>query len=556
MIEPYWRSKSNWAGYLLLAGIIVGAVASTYFTLGLTKYGGATMDALAKHDPSVYWRLLPGYCRQIGGMVAVALLSLFAKSALQIIWRTWLTERYLSRWFGHDTLYRIEREGLIDNPDQRITEDIDQMITNAFTLAFGLISTLMQMGTFTEQLWTLGGALQFNVAGREWTIPGYMVWVAVGYALVTTGLSHWVGRPLMRLNFEKQRYEAEFRFMMVGVREHAEQIALYRGAPTEIRRMRAGFEGVRLNFWQLLRVNMAFTGVSTLWTLMGALVPVVSAAERYFAGEISLGEITRIVFAFEIVMTSLTWFVQNYTTIQLFRVVVARLHGLELASEVGELGKGDIHRMDGSDSALTVADLVLRSPQGIPLSDSISWTVHPGERWLVRGDSGVGKSTLLRAVSGIWPYGQGRIYVPRGASTLFLSQKNYLPSGSLKGALCYPSREESFSDDLCRQTLQEVRLGAYVGRLHEDDRWGQHLSPGEQQRVALGRVLLQKPDYLFLDESTSALDQGTEQALLSLLIQRLPETAIVFVTHRPAPEEFHSRVLAVKPAATRESVAA
>jgi vitamin B12/bleomycin/antimicrobial peptide transport system ATP-binding/permease protein len=556
VIEPYWRSKSNWAGYLLLTGIIVGAIASTYFQLGLTKYAGATMDALAKHDSRAYWRLLPGYFGTIGGTVAIALLSLFAKSALQIIWRTWMTERYLSRWFGHDTLYRIERERLIDNPDQRITEDIDQMITNGFLLAFGLIATLMQMGAFTEQLWTLGGALQFKAVGREWVLPGYMVWIAVAYAIVTTGLSHWMGRPLMRLTFAQQRYEAGFRFMMVGVREYAEQIALYHGAATEIRRMRSAFEAVRLNFWQLLRVNIAFTGMSTFWTLLGALVPITAAAQRYFAGQISLGEIMRIVTAFEVVMVSLTWFVQNYATIQLFRVVVGRLHGLELASEVGEPGNGDIDRVESSASALTVVDLVLRSPQGIALNDNISWTVRPGERWLVRGASGVGKSTLMRAVSGIWPYGQGRIDIPRGASTLFLSQRNYLPSGSLKGALCYPSQEERFGDELCRQILEDVRLGAYSGRLHEDDRWGQRLSPGEQQRVALGRVLLQKPDYLFLDESTSALDQSTEQVLLSLLIQRLPETAIVFVTHRPAPEDFHSRVLAVKPAASRESAAA
>lgn len=554
VIEPYWRSRSNWGGYLLLIGIIVGAIASTYLQVGLTKYTGATMDALGKHDASAFWGILPGYFAEIGGTVAIALLSLFAKSALQIIWRTWMTERYLSRWFGHDTLYRIEREALIDNPDQRIAEDIDQMITNAFTLAFGLIATLMQMGAFTEQLWTLGGALQFSAFGQEWIVPGYMVWVAIGYAILTTGLSHWVGHPLMRLTFQQQRYEAGFRFMMVGVREHAEQIALYGGAATEARRMRGAFEAVRVNFWQLLRVNIAFTGMSTFWTLLGALVPLTSAAQRYFGGEISLGEIMRIVAAFGYVTASLTWFVQNYTTIQLFRVVVGRLHGLELASEEREFVNSDIHRTEGSKCGLTVTDLALRNPQGVLLNESISWTVHPGERWLVRGESGVGKSTLMRAISGIWPYGQGHIDLPSGAQTLFLSQKNYLPSGTLKGALCYPSREEAFSDELCRQTLEDVHLNGYVGRLHEDDRWGQRLSPGEQQRVALGRVLLHRPDYLFLDESTSALDQGTERALLRLLAERLPETAIVFITHRPAPEEFHSRVLAVKATAAREPV--
>lgn len=556
VIKPFWRTKSNWTGYLLLVGIITAAVASTYFTVGLTKYAGSTMDALAKHEPGAYWRLLPGYFTNIGAMIIIALLSLFAKAALQIIWRTWLTERYLVRWFGRDTLYRIEREALIDNPDQRITEDIDQMITNAFTLAFGLIETLVQMSAFTEQLWILGGALRIHLGGQEWALPGYMVWVAIGYAGLTTGISHLVGRRLMPLNFEKQKREAEFRFMMVGVREHAEQIALYQGAATEIRRMRAGFEAVRLNFWQLLRVNMAFTGTVTLWNLVGGLVPTISAAQRYFAGEISLGEITRIVAAFEIVLGSLTWFVQNYQTVQLFRVVVARLHGLELASEMAEPRGGKLQYTEGSDGVLTVADLILRNPQGMPLNDEIAWEIKPGDRWLVRGESGVGKSTLMRAVSGIWPYGDGEIRLPRGARLLFLSQKNYLPPGSLKAALCYPAGEGSFSDEICRQTLRDVRLGAYVERLHESDRWGQRFSPGEQQRVALGRALLQQPDYLFLDESTSALDQSTEQALLSLLVQRLPEAAIVLVTHRPAPEDFHHRVLSVKPALARESAAA
>jgi len=556
LIAPFWFSEQKWQAFGLLACVAAAAIGSTYVSVGFNTWSGEQMDALVKYDESAYWMLLRHLVLILGAFMALAMIELLARSALQILWRTWLTNRFLGRWLTRDTLYRIEREQLVDNPDQRITEDIDQLITHAFTLTVDLLITVGRLSSFSVVLWSLSGPLAFVGAGRTWTIPGYMFWVAVVYSGLATGITHLLGRSLMPLNFNKQRAEAEFRFMMVGAREYAEQIALYHGSSTEARRMRAGFEKVRQNFWQLVHVRLRLTGAQAVWSVLGLVIPTICTAPRYFSRAISLGGVTQIGGAFTIVSAALSWFVHNYETVQLFRVVVRRLHGLELATESAGRISGGVDYATAPQPTLTVADLALCTPQGALLNKGLTLAVQPGERWLIKGESGVGKSTLVRALAGIWPYGSGVIRMPSTAKMLFLSQKNYVPPGTLKAAVCYPSEETAFDDEACRQALLDARLPAYTDQLDEIDRWGQRLSPGEQQRLAMARALLQRPTFLFLDESTSALDPATERAVYTLLVRQLPYTAIVHVSHRPSLDEFHGHVLQMTPIAATAPVAA
>jgi putative ATP-binding cassette transporter len=543
LILPFFYSEQRWKAGALVAVIVGAASLSPYIAVQFAKWTGRSMDALARYDAVTYWKLLPQFGLVVVALVGLALIQLLARSTLEILWRTWLTDRFLHRWLARETFYRIERGKLIDNPDQRITEDIDQLITHTFTLTVGLITTVGQLLNFSYMLWSLSGPLSVGIAGGALTIPGYLFWVALVYAALTTWITHLVSRAMMRLNFNRQRAEAEFRFMMVGVREYAEQIALYHGTATEIRRMRDGFEAVRRNFWQLVNVNMRFTAIHTLWAIIGGVIPLACSAQRYFAHAITLGDMTQLASAFSVVSGALSWFIQNYDTVQNFRVVVARLHGLELVSEPPAPEQDGVDYRSTSQPWVMVSNLALRVPQGTLLNRPVSLTVKSGERWLVKGESGVGKSTLMRALAGIWPYGSGQICMPAAARMLFLSQKNYVPPGTLKAALCYPLDESAYDDEACQHALIDVRLSPYVSLLHETDRWGQRLSPGEQQRVALGRAILQKPNFLFLDEATSALDGATEDAVYQALLLALPNSAIVHVSHHDSLDRYHHHVL-------------
>ncbi|HTD03879.1 ABC transporter ATP-binding protein/permease [Undibacterium sp.] len=552
LIEPFWIHGPKWKAYGLLALVIAGTVMGTMTNARMIQWAGKSMDALTHYEAASYWQLYVQWAWLLLALLVFHVVSTFANRALHIEWRTWLTDRFLQRWLARETFYRIEREQTVDNPDQRITEDIDQLITHSFNLSVGLFSTVLRLGTFASLLWVASGPLAFTLLGTRWTVPGYMVWIAVIYAAVMTGLTHLVGHRLMRVNFNKQRVEADFRFTMVGVREHAEQIALYHGAQTEIRRMQAGFMAVRRNFWQVLRVSLPYEAFQMGMGLILSLVPAVLVAPRYFSREITYGGMTQVTLAFVSVYSSLSWFVSYYETLQLFRVVVKRLYGLERACEVVTPVRDGVDYAATPQGNLIVTDLVLRTPHGAALNRPVDLVVAPGQRWLVKGESGVGKSTLMRGLAGIWPYGKGQIRMPAEAGILFLSQKNYLPPGTLKAALCYPAEESAYSDEACQHALVDACLPVYVARLHETDRWSQRMSPGEQQRLAIGRALLQRPDFLFLDESTSALDPATERVVYQTLLRVLPACAIVHVSHRPSLDEFHDRVLQVQPAESGE----
>jgi vitamin B12/bleomycin/antimicrobial peptide transport system ATP-binding/permease protein len=547
LILPFWISEQKWKAFALLAFLLGNIAVNTYIAVWHNKWTGAFMQAITQYDKSA----IPALLLQFGYILLVttvaAVLHTFAYSGLRLLWRRWLTGFFLDRWFTGDTYYRIERERLVDNPDQRISEDVQQFVTLSFQLIIGLISVLASLGTFTVILWRLSGSLDATVFGHHWTIPGYMVPIAFLYAFGTSLLTQLIGRKLMPLTYRQQRVEADFRFKMASAREHAEQIALYNGARTENNRMKSAFAGIWENSWRIIRFTLRFEPYTNILGFVAFVVPLIVALPRYFAHAIDFGTMTRMGSAFTTTNNALSWFVNNYSQLQEYRAVAARLTELNQATKADDRASGLVLKKTNV-AQLKVDNLTLLTPDGRHLTDGLTFSVAGGERWLLRGNSGVGKSTLMRALAGIWPYGAGAITLPEHAKLLFLPQKSYVPTGSLKAALCYPSDENAFSSADCHNALTDCLLSGYVGRLDEVQRWGQIMSPGEQQRLAIAGALLQKPDYLLLDESTNAVDTATEGLLYELLISRLPNAALISISHHNTLDAFHTHVVQVNPA--------
>jgi putative ATP-binding cassette transporter len=452
---------------------------------------------------------------------------------------------------GDDAFYRIERDRLTDNPDQRITEDLRSLASTSLALSLDLLSTLVTLFSFIVILWTVAGALSITVFHTPLHIPGYMVWVALIYAAVGSAIVFKVGRPLVTISYQQQRVEADFRFMLIRLRESAEQVALYDGAETEGKRAGGAFERIRDNWRQVMKLTKRLTLVNSVYGQIAIIFPIIAAAPQYFSGVFSLGVLMQINSAFGTVSDSMSWFINSYSTLADWRATVNRLrefrrvidtqHFVETESPATLGGGISLRRTAGN--AIETRGLVLVRPDGQPMSSIRDLAIAPGAHWLVSGPSGCGKSTLLRALAGLWPFGSGEIDVPASAHMLFIPQQSYIPIDTLKAALAYPSDEERFTDEQYREVLELCHLSEYGDHLQESAHWAHRLSPGEQQRLAFARVLLQKPEYAFLDEATSALDIATEQALYRALIARLPGTAIVSVAHRQSLDDFHEEKL-------------
>ncbi|MEQ5837895.1 ABC transporter ATP-binding protein/permease [Paraburkholderia acidicola] len=552
LLRPYWTSDRKRGAMALLSALLILTFSLTYVRLALTVWMGHYQQTVIKYDATAIPSLLLTFLAILGLDIGVNVAVNFINLALGINWRSWLTKRFLQRWMNGKAFYWIEQEQSVDNPDQRITEDIDQFVTASLTLSLGLFGTVTQLIVFTKVLWIKSGALALSLFGNVIQIPHYMVWLAIVYSLTTSLIVQFAGRRLQPLTFQKQRAEANFRFMMTGVREHVEQIALLGGGPTEIKRVGQAFEEVRSNFWRILMFNLRFEPVTLGIGFVSALFAGFALLPRYLSHQITFGDMTQLSATFGVVAASLQWFIQNFVALQQYRVVVSRLAGLDAAINLSSLPRGP-HYDSSLSNTISVTDLDLQTPQGRTLVSGLTVTLRPGERWMVSGPSGAGKSTLLRALAGIWHYGAGRVTLPTHAKLFFLPQKNYIPPGTLKAALCYPADPHAFDDETCRRVLTDCQLGQYSDVLDEVARWGNNLSPGEQQRLGFARVLLQQPDYLLLDESTSALDEENETNLYQLITQRLPEAAIVSVSHHSSLERFHTHALRIENGQARQT---
>ena len=550
MIRPYWSSEDRWSAWGLLLVVVALTLGMVYISVLFNQWNSTFFTALQDRNNTVFLQQLIRLSWLVGLTILLAVYQIYLNQMLEIRWRRWLTQRYLRAWLAKGVYYRMQLvAGETDNPDQRIAEDVHLLISHTLALLIGGLRALVTLVAFVAILWGLSGTLTVALGGFSVTLPGYMVWAAFLYALIGTWLTHWIGRPLVRLNFDQQRCEADFRFGLVRFRENTEGVALYGGEEDEFRGFRERFEAVATNWWDIMRRQKRLTYFTSGYEQAAWIFPSVVAAPRYFTGELTLGGLIQTIGAFSQVQASLSFFIQSYKQIAEWCSVVERLSGFERALErvrIQAATGGGVRRADGDVTHLTVEGVDLYLPDGQPLITDVNLSLLRGDTVLLGGASGLGKSTLFRAVAGIWPFGRGEIRGPRDAHVLFLPQKPYLPIGTLREVVSYPMPAGGVDDVTLREALGAVGLSGLAGRLGEAGHWALQLSPGEQQRIAFARALVQKPDWLFLDEATSAVDEATEARLYRLVRERLAGTTVFSVGHRATLRSFHSRQLLVR----------
>jgi vitamin B12/bleomycin/antimicrobial peptide transport system ATP-binding/permease protein len=551
LIKPYWVSEERRSAWALLAAIIAMNLTIVVFTVLLNSWNGTFFDALQAKDVQAFPKLLAIFAGYAFAAIVLTVYSQYLRQMLGFRWRQWLTRQYTQQWLSGRAFYRIERDGLVDNPDQRIANDLQSLASNTLALSLDLLSTLVRLASFVTILWTLSGTLTVSLFDARLPVPGYMVWAAALYALAGSFIVQKVGRPLVGINYRQERVEADFRFGLIRVRENAEQIAFYDGGETETANAKTAFQHIRENWWLIMKFTRRMTFVTSFYAQIAIVFPIMVAAPRYFAGAISFGAIMRISNAFGTVSDSFSWFINSYRSLVEWRATINRLrdfkYAMDFAHASGATAETGITVNETPGRMLVTRGVALARPDGAPLSCVSDVSIEPGSRWLVSGPSGSGKSTLMRALAGLWPFGDGRIDLPAGVRRMFVPQTSYLPIGTLRGALAYPSAEGHFTDDASRHVLIACNLGAYADRLDESGHWSRRLSPGEQQRLAVARVLLHEPDFIFLDEATSALDASNELLVYNVLIDRLPKAAIVSVAHRADVAQFHDERIVIVP---------
>ena len=543
---PYFRSEDKWAGRGLLAAVVVIELAVVFLTVLFNRWNNVFYNALQARDWDVFTYQIGYFCVLASFWVALKVYQLYLNQWLQIRWRRWMTARYLGDWLHDANHYRMQLLGdAADNPDQRIAEDTQRFVEQTLALGIGLLSAVVTLASFIVILWDLSNAAPLHLGGRDIAIPGYLVWGALIYALFGTVSTHLIGWPLVGLNFQQQRYEADFRFNLVRARENAEQIALLHGEPAERTRLSSRFALVVQNWLGIMQRTKKLTAFTATYSQASVVFPYVLIAPAYFADKIQLGGMMQTASAFSSVQDSLSFFISSYRTLAEWQSVVERLSGFEASIENAaalRLGANNIIHVTSVDNgAIGLDKLLVELPNGTPLVTADGFRIRGAERTLVTGPSGAGKSTLFRAIAGIWPFGSGSIAIPAKAKLMMLPQRPYFPVASLKAAIVYPAEPGAFDSDRVRDVLIAVGLPLLASRLEEEAHWNRMLSLGEQQRLGVARALLHKPQYLFLDEATASLDEAAEARLYQLLEEKLPATTMVSIGHRSTLQAFHQR---------------
>jgi vitamin B12/bleomycin/antimicrobial peptide transport system ATP-binding/permease protein len=561
LARPYFQSEERWSAWVLLTSIIALNLMMVGMTVVLNFWNGAFYDALQQKNwtafvelllfyrrtPQGIFGIMPGFCLVAAAYIIVAVYRTYLNQWLQIRWRRWMTGKFLDEWLADRTYYRIsltsDPAGTgTDNPDQRIADDIRNFVTDTLSLGLDLLSNVVTLFSFLGILWSLSGPARVFGIG----IPGYMVWVALIYAVLGTWVTHLIGRPLAMLNFQQQRYEADFRFALVRFRENVEGIALYGGEGEEKHRLHSRFGNVIMNWWSIMRRMKLLNGLVAGYSQVAIIFPIVVAAPRYFAGRMALGGLMRIVDAFGQVQGAMSWFINSYASLATWRAEVERLstfhRAIVAAGALAQRSSALRTEAAGRADGLALEDLTLTLPGGATLLENANLRLRRGEATVISGRSGSGKSTLFRAIAGIWPFGSGKVERPDG-SYLFLPQRPYIPLGTLRHAVTYPAEGGDIDTAQIEAALADAGLAHLAPRLDEDTNWSLTLSGGEQQRLAIARALLLRPDWLFLDEATANLDPDSELEIYRVLRQRLPQATIVSIAHRPSIAQLHDRHL-------------
>ncbi|MGB8057912.1 MAG: ABC transporter ATP-binding protein/permease [Pseudolabrys sp.] len=547
--SPYFYSEDRWAGRILLAAVVAIELSIVGLNVLLNSWNNAFYNALQDKDWDAFVYQLGYFCVLATAFILLAVYQLYLNQWLQIRWRRWLTETYLDRWLTEANHYRMQLLGdAADNPDQRIAEDVRQFIdAGILPIGLNLLNAVVTLGSFAFILWNLSAAAPLHVFGLKYDIPGYLLWAALIYAVVGTIFTHLIGRALIALNFQQQRYEADFRFNLVRVRENSEQIALLNGERAERDGLLLRFGNVVANWMAIMSRQKKLTFLTAGYRQAAVVFPYIMVSPAYFAGVVQLGGLMQTANAFGQVQDALSVFVNIYRSLAEWRAVVERLAGFDqsiVAARAAASTPPVITLAPGDASAVTLKDVAVRLPQRTPLVSASNVSIKLGEHVLVSGPSGSGKSTLFRALAGIWPFGSGTITVPKNARVMMLPQRPYFPIAPLAAAVAYPAERGSYDEAKIAELISAVGLPALAARIEEEAHWNRMLSLGEQERLGLARALLFEPDFLFLDEATASLDEPGEEALYQLLHRRLPRTTIVSIGHRSTLAAFHQRRLA------------
>ena len=546
LAKHYWSSeeaKSAWALLILVIALNLGNV---YISVRINQWNNAFYNALQEFDAPEFFRQLGIFCILATASIVMSVYAFYFQQMLQIRWRRWLTGRYLARWLAERTYFRMQLSGRsTDNPDQRISDDLRLFVEYVMTLALGVLTSIVSLVSFMVILVGLSGPTDIPLGPLGTAhIPAYLAWAALIYAGLGTWLTVKIGRPLVPLNFAQQRFEADFRYSLVRLRENAESVALYGGEPAERAVFDGRFGNVFANYWQIMKRRKLLNWFTSGYSQLAVIFPVVVVAPRYFSKAIQLGGLMQVIDAFGNVQSALSFIVNSYADIATWSAVTERLGTFDARMDdiAQSLRAPQAIRESRSGRGLDVKNLALDLPDGTKLLENISLAAAPGEALLVTGPNGIGKSTLLRALAGIWPFGKGDIRLGEGRS-LFLPQRPYLPLGTLRDALTYPRPAADEPAKELTDALKSVGLEAIAGKLDAVEDWTHRLSLGEQQRLAFARVFLAKPDLLFLDESTSALDEATESDFYRRLRQGDWRPTLVSVGHRESLKAFHDRTV-------------
>lgn len=546
LTKSYWQSEEKKKAFWLLTCIIALTFGVVFMLVQLNTWNNSFYSALQNYDAEKISSELIHFSWLAAIYIILAVYSYYLQQTLILHWRRWLTTRFIDIWLQNKTYYNLQMFGKdTDNPDQRISEDVRQFVEMTLGFAIGILKSLCTFISFVFILYQLSGPLSFSFMGKTWTIHGYMLWASLLYSILGTYITHVVGRKLVKLNFIQQRYEADFRFSMIRLRESAESVAFYRGEAQEGKVFKNRFKLLLDNFWQLVNKQKQLVFLNSGYSQIAIIFPFVVAMNRYLAKEVSLGGLMQVASAFGRVQDSLSYFVDMYSSIAQWQAVVMRLtyfgrHMHEVSQQAEQF---HVERFATSE-AVSVEQMQVNLPDDTVLLQDINFNLQPGRNVLIKGVSGSGKSTLLRALAGIWPFVTGKINLPKTEELMFIPQKPYIPLGSLREALLYPGKK-ALSDEEILYLLDLCQIGYLRDKLDLVADWSHVLSVGEQQRLAFVRAHIQEPKWLFLDEATSALDEDTEAAMYALLAERLRQTTLVSIGHRSTLNKYHELMLVI-----------
>lgn len=544
LTKSYWQSEEKKKAFFLLACIIALTLGVVYMLVLLNQWNNSFYSALQNYDAKKIFDELIHFSWLAVIYILLAVYSYYLQQTLILNWRRWLTTRFIDIWLQNKTYYNLQMFGKdTDNPDQRISEDVRQFVEMTLSFGIGILKAFCTFASFVVILYNLSGSLSFTFMGKTWTINGYMLWASLLYSVIGTYITHIVGRKLVKINFIQQKYEADFRFSMIRLRESAESVAFYRGEAQEGSVFKQRFKMLLDNFWKLVNKQKQLVFLNSGYSQIAIIFPFVVAMNRYLTKEVTLGGLMQVASAFGRVQDSLSYFVDMYSSIAQWQAVVMRLtcFGHHMHDVYQQAERFHVERFAAAD-VVEVNNMQINLPDGKPLLENISFTLHPGHNVLIKGVSGSGKSTLLRAISGIWPFVDGKIFLPERDKLMFIPQKSYLPLGTLRAALNYPGNKPIDDTELI-YLMDLCQIGYLKDKLDLEADWSHVLSVGEQQRLAFVRAHIQQPQWLFLDEATSALDEDTEATMYSLLQERLQQTTVVSVGHRSTLNKYHELVL-------------